>query len=80
MTGYFSADALALAARGIQNRIANEGHMRLVVGCTLNDDEIEAIERGYLREKVHARPIETPLSPSDDETGGRAPRKKSSGR
>ena len=33
MTGYFSADALALAARGIQNLIANEGYMRLVVGC-----------------------------------------------
>ena len=36
MTGYFSADALALAARGIERLIANGGRMRLIVGCTLD--------------------------------------------
>src|ERR1035438_10776358 len=34
MTGYFSADALALAARGIAALITNDGRMRLIVGCT----------------------------------------------
>jgi hypothetical protein len=53
MTGYFSADALALAARGIQHLIRNGGRMRLLVGCTLDRDEIAAIEQGYdLRQKV----------------------------
>jgi hypothetical protein len=37
-TGYFSADALALAARGLAGLFANEGRMRLVVGCTLDPD------------------------------------------
>jgi hypothetical protein len=35
MTRYFSADALALAARGIAALIASDGRMRLIVGCTL---------------------------------------------
>ena len=39
MTGYFTADALALAARGIEQLIANNGRMRLLVGCTLSPDE-----------------------------------------
>jgi hypothetical protein len=43
MTGYFSADALALAARGVRALIENAGQMRLIVGCTLADDEVEAI-------------------------------------
>ena len=53
-TGYFSADALSLAARGVQRLIANGGKMRLIVGCTLDSDEVEAIERGYsLRDAVN---------------------------
>ena len=35
-TGYFSAYALALAARGIEGLVRNRGRMRLVVGCTLS--------------------------------------------
>ena len=55
-TGYFSADALVLAARGIERIIANGGKMRLIVGCTLDVDELEAIERGYdLREQVEKK-------------------------
>jgi hypothetical protein len=36
LTGYFSADSLALAARGIETLIANDGRMRLIVGLTLS--------------------------------------------
>ena len=35
LTGYFNAGALALAARGIEGLVRNNGHMRLLVGCTL---------------------------------------------
>src|SRR4051812_10158529 len=53
LTGYFSADALALAARGIERLIANGGKMRLIVGCTLDEDEVRAIDEGYdLRAQV----------------------------
>ena len=38
MTGYFSGDALALASRGIASLIANDGRMRLIVGCTLQPE------------------------------------------
>jgi hypothetical protein len=53
-TGYFSATALTLAARGIEKLIANGGRMRLLIGCTLPDEEEErAIEQGYdLRRQV----------------------------
>jgi hypothetical protein len=47
MTGYFSATALALAVRGLEKLIANGGRMRLIVGCTLHDEEVRAIEQGY---------------------------------
>jgi hypothetical protein len=52
-TGYFSATALTLAARGIERLIANGGRLRLLVGCTLPDEEERAIEQGYdLRRRV----------------------------
>ncbi len=40
-TGYFSAGALALAARGIEGLVRNGGLVRLVVGRTLEPPEIE---------------------------------------
>lgn len=66
MTGYFSATALALAARGIERLIANGGRMRLIVGCTLHVEEVRAIEQGYdLRQKVADHLISVPLTPPD---------------
>ena len=66
LTGYFSAGALALAARGIEGLVRNDGHLRLVVGCTLEAPEIEAIKRGErLRDAVERRLSEAPLAPDD---------------
>ena len=45
-TGYFGAEALTLALTGVEGLIRNGGTMRLVVGCTLNEDEVAAIKRG----------------------------------
>jgi len=72
MTGYFTADALALAARGIEKLIANGGRMRLLVGCTLGSDEIEAIEQGYdLRQQVADHLLKEPLaSPNPEAKNG----------
>lgn len=59
VTGYFSADALALAARGLEVLIQHGGRMQLLVGCTLQPREIEAIERGYdLRKQIEKGLIE----------------------
>ena len=66
LTGYFNAGALALAARGIEGLVRNAGHMRLVVGCTLAPDEIEAIEKGAkLRDRVERHLKERSLAPPD---------------
>ena len=71
LTGYFNASALALAARGIEGLVRNGGIMRLLVGCTLEAGEIEAIERGEaLREQVEKRLTTLPLAPPDAETQG----------
>jgi len=68
MTGYFTADALALAARGIGELIANGGRMRLLVGCTLGTAEIGAIEQGYdLRQQMESQLLQEPLEPPDAE-------------
>ncbi|WP_419804998.1 helicase-related protein [Terriglobus sp.] len=67
-TGYFSATALTLAARGIEGLIRNDGHMRLIVGCTLKQPEVEAIERGEaLRKTVEAHLGNMPLQPETPE-------------
>ncbi len=66
-TGYFTADALALAARGLAGLFANEGRMRLVVGCTLDPGEREAIEEGYdLREQLERQLAAADLTPPDE--------------
>ena len=66
LTGYFNAGALALAARGIEGLVRNRGRMRLLVGCTLEPPEIEAIERGEsLRAQVEKRLTERDLAPPD---------------
>ena len=66
LTGYFTANALALASRGIEGLVRNGGHMRLVVGCTLDPPEIEAIEKGeQLRVLVEQHLTRLPLAPPD---------------
>lgn len=61
-TGYFSATALTLAARGIEGLVRNDGRMRLVVGCTLHESEVEAIRKGEaLRTTVDAHIGNMPL-------------------
>jgi tetratricopeptide (TPR) repeat protein len=47
VTGYFSANVLALAARGLGKLIDGGGRMELIVGCTLQAREVEEIEKGY---------------------------------
>ena len=66
LTGYFSADSLALAARGIEALIANDGRMRLIVGLTLGPSEQEALTEGYdLREQIAAKLCAIDLTPPD---------------
>ena len=66
LTGYFNAHALTLAARGIEGLVRNGGSMRLVVGCTLDPPEIEAIEKGeQLRDLVERHLTNLPLAPPD---------------
>lgn len=46
-TGYFSGDVLALAARGLDALIERGGRMQLLVGCTLTEQDVEEIKKGY---------------------------------
>ena len=68
-TGYFKASALAAAAKGVEGLIRNRGRMRLIVGCTLDKPEADAISEGQsLREAVEANLLATPLSTDDPKT------------
>lgn len=65
-SGYFTAGSLTLAARGVENLIRNKGRMRLIVGCTLDEDEVKAIERGLaLREALGSMASALTLQPID---------------
>ena len=65
-TGYFSASALAIAARGLEGLVRNGGRMRLIVGCTLEPPEVEAIERGEaLAAVVEAAMLRAPFADLD---------------
>ena len=69
LTGYFKAGALTLAARGIEGLVRNAGRMRLLVGCTLDPPEIDAIERGEtLRDAVEQHLGAVPLEPADQDS------------
>lgn len=66
-TGYFSAGVLTLASRGVEGLIRNGGRMRLVVGCTLAEPEVKAVEQGQqLRDAVQNHLAALPLQPVDD--------------
>ena len=66
LTGYFSSRALALAARGVEGLIVNNGRMRLIVGCTLGEDDVAAIERGEsLRDAVERTVLKMPALSGD---------------
>jgi len=66
LTGYFQAKALTLAARGIEGLVRNNGRMRLLVGCTLDQAEVEAIAKGTeCRDQVKAHLLANPLKPGN---------------
>lgn len=68
-TGYFSAGSLACNMRGMEGMIRNGGRMRLLVGCTLNGEEVEAIRRGEdMKKKVENNLCRIPLDPPDADT------------
>ncbi|MCI0431035.1 MAG: SNF2-related protein [Rhodospirillales bacterium] len=66
LTGFFAASALALAARGVERLIANGGRMRMIVGCTLEPPEIEAIAKGEaIKTQIERHILANPLIPPD---------------
>ena len=66
LSGYFGAGALALAVRGVEGLVGNEGKMRLVVGCTLDPEEVAVIEEGLeLRAQVERRLASVSLDAPD---------------
>lgn len=69
ITGYFTAGGLALASAGIEHLAMNDGRMRLIVGCTLDENEVHAIESGLaMAEFVAGRVGDAlPEAPEGDE-------------
>ena len=67
-TGFFSSRVLTLAARGVEGLVRNDGRMRLVVGCTLGPEEVQAIEKGIsLRDAVGATLERSSIAPASDD-------------
>jgi superfamily II DNA or RNA helicase len=64
--GFFSSSALAVAAAGVARLIQNGGHMRLLVGASLDEGDVEAIRKGHdLQERVTTRLLERFPDPTD---------------
>lgn len=47
VAGYFTPEVLKVISKGIRQFIQNDGKMRLIVGCTLSEAEMQAIDKGY---------------------------------
>ena len=45
ISGFFSSSALAIAARGMANFIANQGKMRLITSPRLNKEDIDVVKK-----------------------------------
>ena len=70
-TGYFNMESLSNNMRGIEGLVDNKGKMRLLVGCTLNDEEIQAIRQGEkLRDLVAKNLEKIPLDPPNPRIAG----------
>lgn len=44
ITGFFNSTSLAIASQGLSKFINNNGHMRLLCGAQLNEDDLESIK------------------------------------
>jgi len=55
MSGYFRSTALVVAAAGLSRFLAHDGHMRLIVGAELTDDDVRAMSGGEPLTDVLAR-------------------------
>jgi len=67
-TGKRERDML-LAARGIEGLVVNNGRMRRIVGCTLGEEDVAAIERGEaVRDAVEQSLIKMPILSADPRT------------
>jgi superfamily II DNA or RNA helicase len=65
--GYFTARSLALAAQGLAHFIANGGTMRLLVGATLAQADVEAVKKGAdLSDVTRDRLVELFQEPEDE--------------
>lgn len=65
--GYFTARGLAIIAKGLAHFIANRGTMRLLVGATLNEADVKAIEAvADLAEVTRERLIELFQQPANE--------------
>ncbi|MBA7652926.1 hypothetical protein ES703_60765 [subsurface metagenome] len=46
LAGFFFSSALAVAARGVQGLLKNDGKMKLVAGVVFKKEDINAIKEG----------------------------------
>lgn len=66
--GFFSSDALAVAAAGVARLLKRSGRMRLLVGVRLSEQDARAIAEGYRRrEEVIAESLARDWAPTEDE-------------
>lgn len=66
VTGYFSPAIFTVALRGIEGLIQNNGKIRLIVGCTLEEEEVKAIAQGEKLKQILAEKLtNTPLEPQN---------------
>lgn len=68
LAGFFSSAALAVAARGIQGLLKNDGKMKIVAGAMLRKEDIDAIRDGLEKpEEVIKRAAINDIDSIEDE-------------
>jgi superfamily II DNA or RNA helicase len=68
LAGFFRSSTLAVAARGIQGLLENNGEMQLIAGAVLSKQDVDAIKEGIENpEKIIEKSMINDLSSIEDE-------------
>ncbi len=61
--GFFNSTILSRVARGLGALLANQGRMRLIMGCQFSPEDLQAVQQGYALRETLTHRLDQELTP-----------------